>query len=116
MVRRLAAILICAALGGCTIVKVEGARPVRSAHFGTLRLSPEAGAGAVTYRMRGFGLIPGRNSLSLGYVREDAAIIYDPDDCRVVIFQLPSDADARSALLTALGKQEKLCILDRGAR
>lgn len=116
MVRRQAAILICAALGACTIVEIEGAQPVRSAHFGTLRLSPEAGAGAVTYRMRGVGLIPGRDSLSLGYVQEEAAIIYDPDDCRIVIFQLPSNAEARSALLTTLGNQEKLCILDRGAR
>lgn len=116
MVRRQAAILICTALCGCTIVEVKGARPVRSAHLGTLRLAPEAGAGAVIYRMRGFGLIPGRNSLSLGYLQEEAAIIYDPDDCRIVIFQLPSEAEARSALLTALGNQEKLCILDRGAR
>lgn len=79
-------------LTSCTIVRVQGANPATSIHFGILRLEPAAGARSVSYRIRGIGLVPSTNGTTLGYAREDAVLAYHPEDCRVVIFELPAES------------------------
>jgi len=84
-------ILFLLAMSSCTIVQVNGANPVTSFHFGVLKLEPAAGAGSLSYRSRGFGLVPGLNGVTIGFAREDTVIVFDPDDCRTVVFDAPSD-------------------------
>lgn len=75
----------------CTIVQVQGANPSTSLHFGILKIEPAVGARSLSYRVRGIGLVPHTNGATLGYAQEDAVLAYNPEDCRVVIFEMPAE-------------------------
>jgi hypothetical protein len=97
MLRR-AMMLLCAAfISGCTVIEVHGAQPSTSYHFGVLRIAPAPEAGSVAYRARGVGFVPGLNGLTFGYRREDAVLVVDPNDCRLVVFDAAEGASTSAA-------------------
>jgi hypothetical protein len=73
-------------LPACTIVQVQGATPSTSLHLGVVKFVPDAGARSVSYRIRGVGIVPTTNGMTLGYAREEAVLAYHPEDCRIVVF------------------------------
>lgn len=87
-------------LPACTIIQVSGADPSTSLHFGVLKLEPAPGARSLSYRIQGFGLVPGHNGATLGFAREDVVLVFDPNDCRTIIFDAP-DNDLVDAALAA---------------
>lgn len=74
------------ALPACTIVKIEGPVQAVQAHFGVLRIEPAPGTRAVVYSSSGIGIVPGHGGFTLGIMRERAALIYSPEDCRIILF------------------------------
>ena len=92
-------IACCALAGGCTTVRIEGAQPRVERHFGVLRIAPDQNAEALVIRSRGFGLVPTTQGLTVGYRAETAAYLFDPTQCRVVLFP-ESKAEVASFLAT----------------
>lgn len=83
-------------LAACTIVRIDSGGDVKvSTHAGVLRIIPdERSSDFVAYRVRGLGVVPTRNGLTLGWAAEDAALVNDLSRCRIVIFAPPKRADA----------------------
>lgn len=108
MLKHAALLSLCAALGACTIIQVEGATPSTSAHFGILRLQPDAQARSISYRIRGIGIVPGMNGFTLGYSQEDTILVFSTTDCRVVVFEAPAGAESRRVLESLL-ENPNLC-------
>jgi hypothetical protein len=102
MIKHALLLFIIAALSACTIVQVQGADPSTSVHFGVLRLDPAPGARSVSYRIRGVGLVPSLNGATLGIAREDVVLAYHPEDCRIVLFDWPTEPTLRQLLADRL--------------
>jgi hypothetical protein len=86
--------LLCLALvlSGCTVIHIEGGERAFVPRFGVLRIEAPDGARTIVYRSTGLGLVPGRDGVTLGARTETVALVYAPDDCRIVLFQ-PSRED-----------------------
>lgn len=94
---------------GCTVVHINSGEVVTSSRFGVLEIRPAAGARLVAIKTRGLGIVPGLNGTTIGYSDEDVALVYDENDCRVVILELPEDKIERERLMAAiLGKN--ICV------
>jgi hypothetical protein len=94
--------LLSVALTACTIVQVQGANPSTSVHFGVLKIEPTPGARSISYRIRGVGLVPSLNGATLGVAREDVVLAYRPEDCRIVLFDWPTEPTLRQSLADQL--------------
>ena len=79
------ALLLAPALGACTIVNVGPGDRVTMIRPGVLQIAPAPGAATLAYRTRGLGLVPGRSGPVLGWAREDAVLLYEPSQCRIVV-------------------------------
>jgi hypothetical protein len=77
----------CLAVGGCTIVQIDGPARISTPRFGILRIEPARDADTVIYHVRGIGLVPGRGGATLGASSETAALIYGRDTCRIILFE-----------------------------
>lgn len=97
-------------LSSCTIVKIEGASPKTSVGLGILRIVPESGSRVLVYRSTGLGLVPSLNGAVLGYSDQQAALIYDRDDCRVLILSMPKPEVERAELLKLLKDRPDICV------
>lgn len=98
-------------LAGCTIVRVEGSGDVRvRAYPGVLRIVPDAQKqDVVAYRVRGIGLVPTRNGLTLGWAAEDAALMDDLSRCRILLFTLPKGEEAAEWRRLLAGRDD-ICV------
>ena len=76
------------AAAGCTVVQVEGASPASAIAFGAVRLEAPDSPGWIAYRSRGLGLVPGIGGTTLGAATESAVLVFRPEECRVVIFEM----------------------------
>jgi len=101
MIRCLFVIVSAVLSGSCTIIELHGAERATLFKAGILHIAPHAGAGSVSYRATGVGLVPGLNGLTVGFSREDAVLVFDPDDCRTIIFESPPDAAALRDIIEA---------------
>jgi hypothetical protein len=99
---------------GCTIIKIDGSSKIDSIRFGVLRIQPNSDARIIVYRTTGLGLIPGRTGVTVGFVNEKTALVYNREDCRVVIFELPTDELARLKLLELGKNSTDICALNGG--
>ena len=88
---RLGLLILTAALaGGCTFVRIEDGSGVRRhAHLGPV--ADPAAPGLTVSRTEVLGLGWAGGGLVLGWAREHAVRGRGVDDCRVVIFRLPTD-------------------------
>lgn len=84
-------------LAGCTTVIVDGGSPSTERRFGVLRIEAAGDGRALVLRTMGAGIVPTTAGLSVGYVRETAAIVYAPEDCRVLLF-LDKESEAAAFL------------------
>ena len=106
----LAILLTCtSALGGCTIVRVEGARPAASVHFGVLRLVPDQPGAMVSIDATGIGLVPSHNGATLGLARSRMVFLNDVSRCRLVIFETGNDPQSRAFWAEALTDAQQAC-------
>lgn len=96
-------------LAGCTIVRVEGASPSTSAHFGVLRLVPDSPDAMVSIDATGFGLVPGQAGATLGYARSRMVFTNDLSRCRLVIFETGNDPQSRAFWAEALRGVQQAC-------
>jgi hypothetical protein len=101
-------------LCGCAIVTIDGSSKIESIRFGVLRIQPNSDARIIVYRTTGLGLIPGRTGVTLGFLNEKTALVYNREDCRVVIFELPTDELARLKLLEMVKNSTDICALNGG--
>lgn len=103
-------------LAGCTIVEVRGDGRPATLQFGVLRIDPGAGARAVILRSHGVGLVPGLDGATLGARSESAALIYAPEDCRLVLFDPQPGAvtAAVDAMVARGGDRSTICIVGEG--
>jgi hypothetical protein len=83
--RRLAGLGVFALLAGCTTVNVDGASVSTTRHFGILRLDPVGPDQTLVLYLRGFGIVPGRGGLTVGYRRELSVAYPDGSNCRLMI-------------------------------
>lgn len=99
-------------LAGCTIVRIESRDHVEvRAYPGLLRIAPDAQASSVVaYRVRGLGLVPTRNGLTLGWAAEDAALMPDTAACRILLFELPADTAAAEEWRQFLAERKDICL------
>jgi hypothetical protein len=105
------------ALSGCTIIRIENASSVKT-HLvaGAIRIVPDPSArDLVAYRVRGFGLVPTRNGVTLGWSAEDAVLMGKSGRCRVVVFELPADPAALAAWRDLMAKHDDICLLGESA-
>jgi hypothetical protein len=87
---------------GCTIVQVNGAAAVTSLHFGILQITPAPDTAATVVDIRGLGLVPTSDGVTLGGSREQAVYIPKSSDCRALFFiEDEVQADAIIAKLKA---------------
>lgn len=84
-------------LAGCTTVIVDGGSPSIERRFGVLRIEAAGDGRALVISTTGAGIVPTTAGLSVGYVRETAAIVYAPEDCRVFLF-LDEESEAAAFL------------------
>jgi len=70
-----------------------------------LKIEPSPGARSVSLRIRGVGIVPGTNGATIGFAQEEAILAYHPEDCRVVLFDLPRAEAERRAWVEQLGDQ-----------
>ncbi len=64
----------------------------------------------LVYRSTGLGLVPSLNGAVLGYSDQQAALIYDRDDCRVLILSMPKPEVERAELLKLLKDRPDICV------
>lgn len=108
-VRRLATALAAAGCcTACTVVRVDGADRVVVA-AGVLRIEPGAGRRLVAVRAAGVGLVPGMAGATLGVHREEAALVFDGSDCRVIVLDAPEDPRAAAILAEAIAGRGDVC-------
>ena len=93
----------------CTLISVDGAESVKIAAPGVIMIVPAPGVEAVTYRLEGIGLVPGFDGATLGYRSEEAAFIYDPDSCRIIILELPNDDASVPFRRDLLSERKDIC-------
>lgn len=74
-------------LSSCTIINIEGATRLTQLRPGILRIEPGEATRLIVYRTRGVGIVPGRNGVTVGAQIETAALVYAPEDCRMVLFE-----------------------------
>jgi hypothetical protein len=94
----------------CTVVRVAGPATVTSTHFGILRIEAQPGAGMVTYRTEGVGLIAGPEGVTLGYGKAEVALAYDPLRCQSIVFRWPGSPDGRRILLQEIANTNHICM------
>ncbi|WP_152414690.1 hypothetical protein [Blastomonas sp. AAP53] len=96
--------------GGCTIVRVEGATPATSVHFGVLRLIPDSPDAMVAVTASGLGLVPGHNGATLGFARSQTVFMNDLSRCRLVIFEAGNDPQSRAFWASAMERARNACL------
>lgn len=105
----LLALLSSITLGGCTIVRVSGAKAVTSVHFGVLKIAPETPGGLVVIDTSGLGLVPGSSGATLGFSHERMVFLDDLSRCRLVIFESGNDPQSRAFWAKALQDTQQAC-------
>lgn len=98
-------------LCGCTSVQVTGAGRVNQTSFGVLKIEVPEKAKFVAYELEGFGVIPGRTGISVGYKKETVALVYDRNDCRIVIFELPENQIDAELWQSILSQSKDVCFI-----
>lgn len=96
-------------LGGCTIVRVEGASPATSVHFGVLRLAPATPDSMISVDATGIGLVPGMSGATLGFARSRMVFLNDLSRCRLVIFETGNDPQSRAFWAEAISDVQQAC-------
>jgi hypothetical protein len=96
---------LAAAVAGCTTVTVTDARLRPSRYFGVLKLSEVDPSAAAVVAVNGFGLVPGRDGVTLGYRREITITIPSASDCRLVILADQNLEAPLTRLLQSLAKE-----------
>ena len=107
-------IIIALLLYGCTVIKIDGSSKISSIRFGVLSIQPDPNSRVTVYQSMGFGLVPGRSGPTLGFLDEKAALVYNGEDCRIIIFKLPSDKAAQSKLFEIMKNSTDVCTLKGG--
>lgn len=97
-------------LSQCTIVTVHGDDVRTESHFGTLRLIPGDGA-MIAYSVKGVGLVPGYGGATLGYAREQAVIVPLNSHCRIIIFDMPDDAESNRLWTDLIRQRPDICLI-----
>lgn len=97
-------------IGGCTIVRIEGAQRATTVHLGILKIAPETPGGMIAVDTTGFGLVPGVNGATLGFSRDRAVFMSDLSRCRFVIFETGNNPQSRAFWAKAMSDAQQLCI------
>lgn len=92
----------------CTIVKISGAHRVTT-HLGVLRIEPSPGADLIAIRTRGFGIIQGVEGLTIGYQRENVALIYDGSRCQIILFENHGANDRQPMSVAGAAEFRNIC-------
>ena len=103
------ALVLSLLVGGCTIVRVTGAQPVTTVHFGVLALAPAIPGGMVAVETTGFGLVPGVNGATLGFASSHMVFMDDASHCSLVIFETGNDPQSRAFWTKVLADAQQLC-------
>lgn len=103
-------------LSACTVVRIDGPARVTSSHFGILRVEPAGRQAMLAYRIRGVGLVPGREGLTLGYRQEDTAAVYDRSSCQLVLFEIDGDREILAEWRSFVDRHPNICIVNQGGR
>lgn len=109
MVKRIFIAAAAWSCSACTVVEIHGASRATIVGLGVLRIESDPAAKALAYRVRGVGLVPTVNGITLGYAAQDAVLLTDPHDCRVVIFEQP---DPR--IMNLIGNADDICFYQGG--
>lgn len=72
---------------GCTVVYVEGGKPARAISFGAVKIVPLSNTNGYSYTLRGVGVVPGYNGVTVGYSEEIVVVLGRTDECRVFVFE-----------------------------
>jgi hypothetical protein len=97
-------------LTACTVVRVDGPARVTRVYPGIIRVEPDTGHSMLAYRSRGFGIVPGRNGLTLGFAGETAVSIASAEECRIVLFDPdPETVGELAALLQPVIPEQQVC-------
>ena len=86
-------------LAGCTTVTVQGAADVTSSHFGILRVTANPNAPITSVHIRGFGLVPSSNGVTIGKSDEIITAVNNRNDCHA-IFIVDNDAQVKNIVAT----------------
>lgn len=92
----------------CTVVEVDGGRAI--VHGGNLRLVAPDNSEIIAVRSRGFGLVSGLRSTTLGYQDEFAVVKTAADACAIIVVDANLDDDGRKFWREVAGNREDICV------
>lgn len=78
---------------------IHGATDVTSTHFGVLRVRANPNAPITSVHIRGFGLVPSSNGVTIGKSDEIITAVNNEKDCHAV-FIVDDDAQVKNIIAT----------------
>jgi len=93
-------------LASCTSITVQGGASVSQSYwFAPVQISLEPSDTLALVTSKGIGLVPSRNGAVLGYSKETAFLVTDPNSCRAIV--ILNDKNAVDSF-TAFLKDQKI--------
>ena len=96
---------------GCTNIDIQGVgAAVSVTHLGIMRVSPATDTAVTVVNIRGVGIVPSSNGVTIGVSKETFAMLKDPHDCRVIFFiESGSQAEAAIKILEDQSLKKDIC-------